>query len=134
MVGHEELRNLPSAALVQRLGPSYAFDAGHLSRVIKDKLGFTMQARRALARERNSAVSDMYGQQFLMRMLRYGPHIAWFDASGVNSKTGMRTRGWAWCPRTAARRPGCRWREIRAIITSLAWIGRITQRSCCCNG
>ena len=43
-------------------------------------------------------------------------------------------RGWAWCLRTAARRPGCGWREIRAIITSLAWIGRITQRSCCCNG
>ena len=84
-----------AAALTARLGFRYAFSAGHIATVIKERLGFTMQARRALANERNSAVSDMYAQQFMMRMLRYGDRIAWFDASGVNNKTGMRTRGWA---------------------------------------
>ena len=88
-------RSFYRGALVQRLGSAYAFGETTISTAIKKRLKLSLQARRALAAQRNGATSELYALAFLRRMTRYGDKIAWFDASGVNNRTGMRTRGWA---------------------------------------
>ena len=65
-----------------------------MSRALRG-MGLSLQARRALCAGRLDGDIEMYVFTFLMKASEFGVDVAWFDASGVNRDTGVRSAGWA---------------------------------------